>query len=171
MKKPLLSVFAIAFCVALFCFTTPLFAQDIDGADKNLIMSIMRGDLDAVEAAIREGADVNKKGKRGFTPYEAARRTGFKQIAELLVAKGAMTDVQVPTATEYVESILSEDFNDSSPACVVLVSQDGKIVDGFREKPLLEGQVSGGFFVFEPGIFDFLTPDCVLETPSQAALT
>jgi glucose-1-phosphate cytidylyltransferase len=36
-------------------------------------------------------------------------------------------------------------------------------VDGFREKPLLEGMVSGGFFVFEPGIMDYLTRDCVLE--------
>ena len=52
----------------------------------------------------------------------------------------------------------------------VIESQDGRIVDGFREKPLLEGQVSGGFFVFEPGVFDYLTPDCVLETAPLAQL-
>jgi glucose-1-phosphate cytidylyltransferase len=39
---------------------------------------------------------------------------------------------------------------------------DGK-VSGFREKPLLEGMVSGGFFVFEPAVMDYLDEDCVLE--------
>ena len=128
MKKPLIYLFAIVYCIAFFSITAPLLAQDTDDVDKNLITSIMRGDLDGVEDAIRKGADVNKKGKQGFTPYEAARRTGFKQITDLLVAKGAKTDIQIPSATEYVKSMLSEDFDDSSPACVVLLSQDGKIL-------------------------------------------
>jgi glucose-1-phosphate cytidylyltransferase len=35
---------------------------------------------------------------------------------------------------------------------------------GFREKPQLEGGwVNGGFFVFEPGIFDYLADDTTLE--------
>ncbi|MBU0753943.1 MAG: glucose-1-phosphate cytidylyltransferase [Planctomycetes bacterium] len=45
----------------------------------------------------------------------------------------------------------------------VIESKDGESVDGFREKPLLEGLVSGGFFVFEPGVLDYLDDDCVLE--------
>lgn len=36
-------------------------------------------------------------------------------------------------------------------------------VNGFREKPQLEDRVSGGFFVFEPGVLDYLDEDCVLE--------
>jgi glucose-1-phosphate cytidylyltransferase len=37
-------------------------------------------------------------------------------------------------------------------------------VGNFAEKPRLEGWVSAGFFVFEPGIFDYLDGDqCILE--------
>ena len=34
---------------------------------------------------------------------------------------------------------------------------------GFREKPRLDDYISGGFFVLEPGVFDYLDPDCVFE--------
>jgi glucose-1-phosphate cytidylyltransferase len=34
----------------------------------------------------------------------------------------------------------------------------------FVEKPQMDSWVSGGFFIFEPGVFDYLTPDSVLET-------
>ncbi|MBW3015149.1 glucose-1-phosphate cytidylyltransferase [Candidatus Woesearchaeota archaeon] len=42
---------------------------------------------------------------------------------------------------------------------------DNDIVNYFREKPLLKDWVSGGFFVFDKGIFDYLWPgeDCCLE--------
>jgi len=43
-------------------------------------------------------------------------------------------------------------------------------VEGFREKPLLEGMVSGGFFVFEPGVMDYFSDDCVLEHNPLEAL-
>ena len=45
----------------------------------------------------------------------------------------------------------------------VIETKGSGLVDGFKEKPLLDGLVSGGFFVFEPGIMDYLTDDCVLE--------
>ncbi len=34
---------------------------------------------------------------------------------------------------------------------------------GFREKPRMKDWISGGFFVLEPGVFDYLDPDCVFE--------
>jgi glucose-1-phosphate cytidylyltransferase len=41
--------------------------------------------------------------------------------------------------------------------------KDG-VARGFREKPQLdEGWVNGGFFVFEPAIFDYLSEDATLE--------
>jgi glucose-1-phosphate cytidylyltransferase len=36
-------------------------------------------------------------------------------------------------------------------------------VTKFAEKPKGNAWVNGGFFIFEPEIFDYLTPDCVLE--------
>lgn len=40
---------------------------------------------------------------------------------------------------------------------------EGDRVVEFREKPQLEGWVSAGFFVFEPGVLDYLTDDTPLE--------
>lgn len=45
---------------------------------------------------------------------------------------------------------------------VVDMTPDG-LVEGFREKPQTESWVNAGYFVFEPEIFDYLDPDCVLE--------
>jgi glucose-1-phosphate cytidylyltransferase len=36
-------------------------------------------------------------------------------------------------------------------------------IESFKEKPQAEGFINGGFFVFEPEIFDYLNEDCVLE--------
>jgi glucose-1-phosphate cytidylyltransferase len=36
-------------------------------------------------------------------------------------------------------------------------------VTKFAEKPKGNAWVNGGFFIFEPQIFDFLSPDCILE--------
>jgi glucose-1-phosphate cytidylyltransferase len=40
---------------------------------------------------------------------------------------------------------------------------DRGFVRGFHEKPRVEGWVNGGFFCFEPGVFDYLAGDSVLE--------
>jgi glucose-1-phosphate cytidylyltransferase len=40
--------------------------------------------------------------------------------------------------------------------------EDGRVL-GFREKPRSEHWINGGFFCFEPGVFDYLERDSVLE--------
>ena len=45
---------------------------------------------------------------------------------------------------------------------VIEIGSDGA-VDHFQEKPRSEGYVNAGFFVFEPGIFDYLNDNCTLE--------
>jgi glucose-1-phosphate cytidylyltransferase len=40
---------------------------------------------------------------------------------------------------------------------------DDDRVLGFREKPRAEHWINGGFFLFEPGAFDYLQPDSILE--------
>lgn len=49
-----------------------------------------------------------------------------------------------------------------SPFGLVDLDSDGTI-RRFREKPLLDDWINGGFFVFDHAIFDQLTDDCVLE--------
>ena len=47
---------------------------------------------------------------------------------------------------------------------VVDASADGR-VERFREKPTEDAWLSAGYFVFEPGVFDYIWPadDCILE--------
>ena len=40
---------------------------------------------------------------------------------------------------------------------------DDERVEGFTEKPRLQHWINGGFFCFEPAVFDHLEPDSVLE--------
>jgi glucose-1-phosphate cytidylyltransferase len=42
------------------------------------------------------------------------------------------------------------------------LGEDGA-VRGFQEKPRLDSWINGGFFCFEPGVFDYLKTDSVLE--------
>jgi glucose-1-phosphate cytidylyltransferase len=45
----------------------------------------------------------------------------------------------------------------------VAVLGDRDRVTGFQEKPRAEHWINGGFFVFEPGAFDYLTDSSILE--------
>jgi glucose-1-phosphate cytidylyltransferase len=47
---------------------------------------------------------------------------------------------------------------------VIETSSDGS-VERFREKPTEDAYISAGFFIFEPGVFDYLSADddCMLE--------
>jgi glucose-1-phosphate cytidylyltransferase len=48
------------------------------------------------------------------------------------------------------------------PFGITELDGDGR-VSGFHEKPRSEHWVNGGFFCFEPGVFDYLTESSVLE--------
>jgi len=52
---------------------------------------------------------------------------------------------------------------------VMEVDEDGA-VQRFREKPQVEGWVNAGYFVFEPGVFDYLDDESVLEEQPLASL-
>jgi glucose-1-phosphate cytidylyltransferase len=49
------------------------------------------------------------------------------------------------------------------------VNENG-IVQQFREKPIMDGWVNAGFFIFEPEIFEYLNEECVLEAEPLAKL-
>lgn len=52
---------------------------------------------------------------------------------------------------------------------VMDVDADGKVI-AFSEKPHLEGWINVGYFIMEPGVLDYLNPDCVLEDEPLARL-
>jgi glucose-1-phosphate cytidylyltransferase len=49
------------------------------------------------------------------------------------------------------------------------VGSDG-IVKQFREKPIMDGWVNAGFFIFEKSIIEYLDSECVLEQEPLAKL-
>jgi glucose-1-phosphate cytidylyltransferase len=53
---------------------------------------------------------------------------------------------------------------------VARLDGDG-VVRGFEEKPQFDGWINGGFFVFEPGAFDYIGEDDVLEREPLERLT
>ena len=40
---------------------------------------------------------------------------------------------------------------------------DNNLVTEFVEKPLTEKRINGGYFIFEPGVFNYLNDECTLE--------
>ena len=46
----------------------------------------------------------------------------------------------------------------------VMHVDDDDSVTAFAEKPMLDYYINGGFFMFEPELFDYTSPDCNLET-------
>ena len=54
-----------------------------------------KGNIDAVKHHLATGADVNRKGYRGFTLLHYAARNGHKEIVELLIAEGADVNVKI----------------------------------------------------------------------------
>ena len=63
------------------------------GAADSIHVAAMVGNVEAVQQHLDSGVDVNTKNKLGRTPMLYAIQGGHKEIAELLVAKGA---IQVP---------------------------------------------------------------------------
>ena len=64
-------------------------------ADRALLKAANEGNIEAVKQHLADGADVHAKDKHGWTPLHHAAAecegedVGYKEIAELLIAKGA----------------------------------------------------------------------------------
>ena len=61
-------------------------------ADDLLIQAAKNGNIGAVELNLANGANVNVKNGRGFTPIHIAAMEGHKRIVEMLIASGANVD-------------------------------------------------------------------------------
>ena len=57
--------------------------------DISIIDAAKQGNIEAVKQHIAAGTDVNAKDEDGYTPLHVAAWEGHKEIAELLIAKGA----------------------------------------------------------------------------------
>ncbi len=84
-----------------------------------------------------------------------------------------LADVDIPALLDFHEShgrlATVTTIRPLSRFGVMDMTEEGA-VEQFREKPLTDGYVNGGFFVFEPGVFDYLDDECVLEQAPLEAL-
>jgi len=84
-----------------------------------------------------------------------------------------LADVDIPALLDFHEShgrlATVTTIRPLSRFGVMDMTEEGA-VEQFREKPLTDGYVNGGFFVFEPGVFDYLDDECVLEEAPLEAL-
>jgi glucose-1-phosphate cytidylyltransferase len=84
-----------------------------------------------------------------------------------------LADIDIPALLDFHEShgrlATVTTIRPLSRFGVMDMTEEGA-VEQFREKPLTDGYVNGGFFVFEPGVFDYLDDECVLEQAPLEAL-
>lgn len=75
------------------CPIEPMSYIDSNG-DGLLHIATSAGDQKTVELLLRAGADVNQTGDMRFTALHYARAKHFDVIADMLVAHGALTDIE-----------------------------------------------------------------------------
>jgi ankyrin repeat protein len=109
MKTPLINyllpirhLVAIGACVILSTGCSSVSNQIMDSMNSigmppqdRLNHAVRKGDVGGAESALAQGADVNKRDVRGFTPVMNAARTSDTNMVRLLLAKGADVNARV----------------------------------------------------------------------------
>lgn len=106
----------------------------------------------------------------GLTTMTGGRIHGIKKYVEgetfLCTYGDGLADIDLPELLKFHEA----HGKIATVTAVMPTSRFGSMeiatddtVVKFAEKPKGNAWVNGGFFIFEPEIFDYLTPDCVLE--------
>jgi glucose-1-phosphate cytidylyltransferase len=105
---------------------------------------------------IETGADTQTGGRvKRLEPY-------LRQSTFMLTYGDGVSDVDLPALLQFHRSHgrLATVTAVHPPARFGGLVFDGDLVDGFTEKPQIgEGWINGGFFVFEPQVFDYLDGD------------
>lgn len=84
---------ATALFVLIACTAFPICAMSRDEANKQLLDAAHYGNVDAVQAALDAGANVDCKGQGGYTPLFRAMAQRHNRIATKLLQYGAAPDV------------------------------------------------------------------------------
>lgn len=105
-----------------------------------LLAGAARGDLDAVNSALAQGAPVDTRSPAGLTPLHVARINGREEVVRVLVEHGA-EDIQTPPLSELATALFEEAVGERTPGAAVLVAGEGQILfeNGFGYANVEEG--------------------------------
>jgi CubicO group peptidase (beta-lactamase class C family) len=95
---------------------------------ERLISAAGMGNLDDIEMLLSHGADVNTIGDLGLTALHKATMSGRKDAVDLLIKKGADTNIKMPDKEKLADAVFNKVIKDNSPGASVLVAKDGKII-------------------------------------------
>lgn len=128
-----------------------LFLPALVFADKNedLLAAARQGNLESVQALLKDGAEIESKTAYGQTPLYLAVMQGHTQVAALLLEKGAKTDIR---DTFYKFGMADMALQRKHFETVrVLLQKDPTLHERnfrglvmFADKPTLEAAYSGG---------------------------
>jgi CubicO group peptidase (beta-lactamase class C family) len=103
-------------------------APESDGQVQELVRAARNGDQTRLTELLAEGVDIDGTASSGFTAWMAAKQAGYGQIAELLEAKGARTDISRPSLESLLDATVGKAFSEQTPGCAIVVSRDGQIL-------------------------------------------
>jgi CubicO group peptidase (beta-lactamase class C family) len=98
------------------------------GLQEKLVYLSERGEVDEIKKLLGRGVGLNGKDKRGLTALQAAKIYGHKDVAELLLAKGADPKIAPAPREQIIDATFREIVREDDPGAAVLVAQNGKIL-------------------------------------------
>jgi CubicO group peptidase (beta-lactamase class C family) len=103
---------------------------DDKALEEALWLAARGGDLAKMNTILAHGRglDLDARPRWGLTAWQIARVCGRPKAAELLASKGAHAQVPLPPPESVVDGLLSGLTSGQTPAVVVLVSKDGRVV-------------------------------------------
>ena len=134
--------------------------------DISIREAVNTGNIEAVKQHLDAGADVNAEGDDGFTPLGAATMEGHKEIAELLIAKGAdvtkggegstplhsaakeVVELLIAKGAEVNARIVSGPIQGSTPLDLAIINRETETADLLRK----HGGKTGDWFKAEESI-------------------
>ena len=126
------------------------------------------GELDGLEVTC---VDTGEETQTGGRVYRLREHLGDDRFA-CTYADG-LTDLRLPDllATHEAAGVGATltAIRPYSPFGILDLDDTGR-VRRFVEKPRMNEWINGGFFIFEPALWDHLTPDCILERQPLEAL-
>jgi len=125
-------IWCVWYCVGILAVaytqTNVLGASVRTGPVRDLIQAAFDGDSQKVSELLADGVDANASTGPGLTAWQAARIKGLSDIMDLLVKRGADTNVVPPDRKAVLDWYVKQKVGPGSPGVALAVVKDGDLV-------------------------------------------